>query len=73
MRDALSNASFIGFTGTPIELADNGTYFRVGPKRLLDLVAKQHIESIVQKLRGGFLKLKNNFYENDAARRVKEA
>ncbi len=25
MRDALPNASFIGFTGTPIELRDNNT------------------------------------------------
>ena len=25
MRDALPNASFIGFTGTPIELADRNT------------------------------------------------
>jgi type I restriction enzyme R subunit len=25
MRDALPNASFIGFTGTPIEVADKNT------------------------------------------------
>ena len=26
MRDGLPNASFIGFTGTPIELSDKDTY-----------------------------------------------